>query len=304
MKIVLPLAIFLSLLSGVSLADTKDDIAAAEKAVATLKSQVAPLASSYLVKDVDIKADISLDPIIELIQQVATQSVEARTFSYQSTARTGHLWWDGADWCGSYAQLKNDDSFSATGVIDTISAQIADDGGILINADLTISVKALLDFHFYGPRSKEGVGPISTNACSMKDAHLDFGWTQGVKLPNDHEHLVVRIALKMGTGANVDYQVQIIDPAAFDVRLQLGFKNIGSVPIPQRIPLPDGPIASGSFPLLFQKSGVLAIPSLAKERPYTLLLVPNTLQTSKAGITESWMAFARFKGWSSPPPPK
>lgn len=301
MKISLFFAFALTLLPSISQADTDDDIAAAEKTIAMLKTEIAPLANNYLVKDVDIKADITLDPIVELVKQIASQSIASRTFIYQSTRRTGHLWWDGADWCGSYAQIKNDDSLRATAVINAMSAQITDDGGILISADMTISVNALLDFHFYGPRERAGVGPLSTNACSLKDAHADWGWTQGARIPNDHEHVVVRVSLKMGAGSDVDYQVQIVDPSTLNVRLRLGFDHIGDVSIPQQIPLPDGPLASGSIPLLFEKSGVLAIPSLAKERPYTLLLVPDTLQTSKAGITASWMAFARFKDWSALP---
>jgi hypothetical protein len=299
MKISLLLMTTLTLLPGISNASTEDGIAAAEKTIATLKAEVAPLADNYLVKDVDIKADMALDPIVELVKQIASQSITSRTFTYHSTRRTGYLWRDGDEWCGSYAQIKNDDSLTGTAVIDAISAQIADDGGILISADITISVSALLDFHFYGPRERVGWGPFSANACSLKDAHGDWGWRQGARIPNDHERVVVRVSLKMGASSDVDYQVQIVDPTELNVMLRLGFDHIGEVSIPQQIPLPSGPLASGSIPLLFEKSGILVIASLAKERPYTLLLVPGPLQTSKAGITASWMAFARFKDWSA-----
>jgi len=277
-----------ALATGIVAAATQEEIGAKRAAVKALHDRLAPRVAPLLVSGSDVRAFVSLAPIVEGIAAIAATPPVTRTIRVQSTGANGKFWENG-DWCHSFVELQSPDAFMATAELTNLVGSILDNGTIQVSTRALARGKAQMKFQFKGMRVR---GPLGIgNVCPPGGG---VGSSIGVGFDKDLD-LVLQVALSRGPDArSVSYSAAFVSPEKVDVTAQIGLGALGTLGHPVSFPLPRTPLASGSFPLLFAQQGKFTLPGGAT-RAYSLALTPQSFVVNRTGVTATWKSAVQFR---------
>ena len=276
-----------------ALAGLREDLAAKEAEVATLRQNVAVLTQSLLVKDVDLRTFVSLSPLVEAVAGLNSRPVPGRLINVRSTAANGQFWHDGATWCHSFVELKSADGMWADVVLDNFSANLRDDGGIELNTRAAVNGKVQVKFQFMGPRTNiYALGVKVGNFCPPGGG---IGTSIGVGFQKVQPLALLLSFSRAADGRSIAYSVQFTAPAKVDVSAKIGLGAIGTITHPLSLDIPKTPLASGTLPLLFSNEGVFKLPGEAGSRAYSVVLIPKSFVADRKGIVAAWKSTVQFK---------
>jgi hypothetical protein len=279
-------------------ADVLSDIKAKEASIASLTQQLQPAIAPIVVKGADLRASLSLTPIVDLSAKLNNLPAGSRSFSLASNGtNNSHLWSDGPTWCNSFVDLTQSNVLTASGELSGISAAIRDDGSIALSSTVSISGHGQVYLQFKGKRVYPAGIHIGGGTCPLGDgAALPNRTGLGVNFSKGAPVTLV-IAFSNDPKSNtVGYSARIEQPRdSISVTGSVGFAPIGSVGIPMTINVPGGAIASGSFPLGLANSGTFQLPEGAGKRDYDFVLTPVSFATNKDGLAASWKTVVQFR---------
>lgn len=276
------------LTSTCTMAATTEEVASKRAAVKTLQDRLTPRVAPLLVSGSDVRAFVSLSPIVEGVAAIAASPSAARTIRVRSTGANGKFW-ESSDWCNSFVELQSPDSFNASAELTNLAGSILDNGSIQLRTRAVASGKAQMKFQFKGKRVS---GPFGIgNVCPPGGG---VGSSIGVGFEKDLD-LVLQVSLsRAADGRSIAYSAGFASPDKVDVTAQIGLGALGTLGHPISFPLPKTPLASGSFPLLLSQGGTFTLPG-GSTRTYSLVLTPQSFVVSRNGVTATWKSTVQLK---------
>lgn len=251
------------------------------------RAEIIDLMEGIRVTDADLAMSIPLAPIARSLDFLNASPPEQRTIMVNSTSAKGYFWKDDATWCGSYAELGGSDGLRAAAVFSGFGMKVHDANSIEVSVNAAVSLqRANVHWHFMGRRVNLGIG----NACPPGGG---FGGNIGATGRTSFSLLTLAELRQEAGEGGFHYDFSILSPATINMTLEIGFRQIGNLGIPQKFDVPKGPLASGKIPLLFQTSGVVKLPD-GTSRNYSIVIAPKTLELSPTAASGSWTGKVEF----------